>query len=138
MIGEKLLEKVVSLGVPLISKFVKDKDLAAKFEQEWRVLLSNNTHELEKLALEVERDMDAAFQKTVQAELQQNDAYTKRTRPNLARKSGYAAFAYIVFCLATQVTALNNIAIEWSILTILASPILTYMGVRSFDKWGKP
>jgi hypothetical protein len=136
-----LWEKIVDRGGSIISELVTDKDLAAKLEHEFRLQMDNNAHEFRKLEAQAEADMFAAQQKTIQAELHQNDQYTKRTRPVIARRSFYAGLAYV---LLTAIPAggihLGSLAImpwqfEWTVLTLLYSPALTYMGVRGLEKW---
>jgi hypothetical protein len=136
-----LWEKIVDRGGSIISELVTDKDLAAKLEHEFRLQMDNNAHEFRKLEAQAEADMFAAQQKTIQAELHQNDQYTKRTRPVIARRSFYAGLAY-VFLTAIPAGGihLGSLAImpwqfEWTVLTLLYSPALTYMGVRGFEKW---
>ena len=92
-----------------------------------------------QLTQEIERDMFQAQQKTIQAELHQNDLYTKRTRPKIARQSWYVTATYAILSSFLPVLpaswGLQAPVFEWQIFLVLASPALTYMGVRGLDKW---
>ena len=120
----------------IIKERVKDRDLAEKLEHEFRTLIETQGAALKTLAIEAERDADAQQQETIRSELAQSDEYTKRTRPMLARRSWWAVTGYVgVSLISAAVTAIPDVPIEWAVLTVLASPVLTYMGVRTFDKW---
>lgn len=139
-IGEKILGFLsggfAEKGVDLISKVVKDKDLAEKLSHDFRTLCQTQDYELQKLAIEAEQGYEQEITKRVQAEQQSNDAYTKRTRPKIARVSFYFGSAYILAHLvSTMVPAIPVVSIDWSILMAIYSPALAYMGVRSADKW---
>ena len=138
MIGEKIIAAVLDKGLGIIDKFVPDKDLKETLAHQFNTLITTQDHDLEELALEVERDVELAHQATIQAELHQNDQYTKRTRPMLARQSWYGSLGYVATSVMSNlIPAIPILEIEWQILTLLASPVLTYMGVRSLDKWKK-
>lgn len=145
-IVSSLWGKVIDKGGSIIQELVTDKDLAKKLEHEFRALMSTQTHEFKTFELEVERDMYAAQQKTIQAELHQNDVYTKRTRPIIARRSFYAGLGYalltslpsegfVIGFLDWTFATLMPWQFEWAVLSLLYSPALTYMGVRGFEKW---
>lgn len=135
--------KIVDVGGGIISELVTDKDLAKRLEHEFRSQMEGNAAAFKQAELEAETRIFEAQAETIKAELHQNDQYTKRTRPNIARKSFYAGLAY-AFLTALPV---KGIAIpfadavlmpwnfEWSVLMLLYSPALTYMGVRGFEKW---
>ena len=131
----KLLDTVVGKGADLISEFITDKDKAAEFEHKLRLAV------IEDGALErqVEADMFAAQQETIQAELHQSDLYTKQTRPKIARQSWYVTGAYAISGMLIpalpESLGLQAPVIQWEIFLVLASPALTYMGVRGFEKW---
>ncbi len=132
----------------LISEFIPDKDKAAEF-----------VHKFEMATLEdknLERQAEVAFEETmtnrITAELHQSDLKTKRTRPDIARQSWYLTIAYAIFStigapLLAYFTAqtgpdgeaiagiFSEITFLWEVFIAIASPALTYMGVRSFDKW---
>jgi hypothetical protein len=133
----KIIDRVIDKGASLISEFVTDKDQAARLEHEWRSQLSRESHELEKLALEIERDINVSQQATIQAELHQSDLYTKRTRPKIARQSWYIAGSYAL--LAAVLPALpvdwgiGQFEFMWEVFIALAAPAMTYMGVRTVD-----
>jgi hypothetical protein len=123
----------------IIREKVKDQDLAAKLEHELKVLLENKDAELRRLAIESERDADRQHQETIRAELAQSDEYTKRTRPMLARRSWWAVLAYVgAGVISAAATTIPDVPTDWTILTVLASPVLAYMGVRALDKWKLP
>lgn len=131
----KIIDSVVNKGSDLISEFITDKDKAAEFEHKYRLALLED----DQLSRQFEADMFEAQQKTIQAELHQNDQYTKRTRPHIARQSWYITAAYalagtFIPVLPTDL-GLNAPEVQWEIFLVLASPALTYMGVRGFEKW---
>ncbi len=141
-VGE-LLEVVIGKGADIVSKLVKDKDLAERLNHEFRTQMQTDDSTFKELEIAAERDMFEAQQVTIQAELHQNDQFTKRTRPGIARKSFYAG---LVYALLTALPV-GGIGIpftdavimpwqfQWSVLMLLYSPALTYMGVRGFEKW---
>ena len=139
----KLLEVVVGKGADIVSKLVKDKDLAERLKHEFRTQMQADTAEFAALEIAAERDMFEAQQKTIQAELHQNDQYTKRTRPNIARKSFYAGLVYALLTalpvdgigIPFTETTLMPWQFQATVLMLLYSPALTYMGVRGFEKW---
>lgn len=138
-----LIGKIVDKGGDIISKLVTDKDLAKTLEHEFRTQMSQNSADFNTLVVESEERIFAAQQKTIQAELQQNDLYTKRTRPKIATKSFYAGLAYTLL----GALPVDGVAVpfsefiimpwtfDWQVLMLLYSPALTYMGVRGFEKW---
>lgn len=134
-----LLEKVIGVGGGIIKELVQDKDLAKQLDHAFRTQLSLQAAEFKQLELAAERDMFEAQQKTVQAELHQSDLYTKRTRPKIARQSWYITAVYalssMLLPVAPEAWGLGEPAIDWQIFLVLASPALTYMGVRGFEKW---
>ena len=135
----KLLEKVIGVGGKIISELVTDKDLAKQLDHAFRMQISMEAAEFKQLELSAEREMFLAQQKTVQAELHQNDLYTKRTRPKIARQSWYITATYalssMLLPVAPEAWGLGEPSIDWQIFLVLASPALTYMGVRGFEKW---
>lgn len=139
----KLIEKVIGVGGGIISELVTDKDLAKRLDHEFRSMFETHAAEFKQLELQAERDMFEAQQKTIQAELHQNDQYTKRTRPNIARKSFYAGLAYALLTAlpveGVSIPFTDAVLMPWqfqvTVLMLLYSPALTYMGVRGFEKW---
>jgi len=135
--------KIVDKGGSIISELVTDKDLAKRLEHEFRSQMETNSAEFKQAELETETRMFEAQQKTIQAELHQNDQYTKRTRPNIARKSFYAGLAYALLTAlpvaGIAVPFTDAVLMPWqfeaTVLMLLYSPALTYMGVRGFEKW---
>ena len=135
--------KIVDKGGSIISELVTDKDLAKQLEHKFRTQMETNSAEFKQAELETETRMFEAQQKTIQVELHQNDQYTKRTRPIIARKSFYAGLAYALLTslpvdgLAMPFT--DVVLMPWqfqaTVLMLLYSPALTYMGVRGFEKW---
>lgn len=134
-----LWEKIVDKGGSIISELVTDKDLAKKLEHEFKSMMSTQEHEFKTFELEVERSMFEHQQKTIQAELHQNDLYTKRTRPKIARQSWYVTAAYALMStflpMLPEAWELQAPVFQWEMFLVLASPALTYMGVRGFEKW---
>ena len=131
--------KIVDVGGGIISELVTDKDLAKELEHAFRSQMSREAHEFRTMELQAEKEIYEAHQKTVQAELHQSDLYTKRTRPKIARQSWYITATYALSTLlipvAPEVWGLGEPKLEWEVFLVLASPALTYMGVRGFEKW---
>jgi cation transport ATPase len=120
----------------VIDQLVRDKDLADRLKHEFSTLIAQQEHALRMAAVDSEKEADRQQQETIRAELAQSDEYTKRTRPMLARRSWWAVLAYVgAGVISAGVTAIPDVPTDWAILTVLASPVLTYMGVRTFDKW---
>lgn len=138
-----IIEKVIGVGGGIISKLVKDKDLAKQLDHAFRMEMESNSAEFAAMEVEAEARIFEAHQATVQAELQQSDLFTKRTRPSIARKSFYAGLLYALLTalpfdgigIPFTETLIMPWQFEWSVLMLLYSPALTYMGVRGFEKW---
>lgn len=134
-----LLDKIVGVGGGIISELVTDKDLAKELEHAFRSQVSMENAEFKSLELQAEKDMFEAQQKTIQAELHQSDLYTKRTRPKVARQSWYITALYAMagtfLPVLPEEWGLRAPAMQWEMFLVLASPALTYMGVRGFEKW---
>lgn len=136
-----LWSKVVDVGGGIISELITDKDLAKELDHKFRMAMGTQKHEFDTHVLEVEKDMFIAQQETIQAELHQTDLYTKRTRPKIARQSWYVTATYAIMStflpMLPKSLELQAPVFQWEMFLVLASPALTYMGVRGFDKWGK-
>ena len=134
-----LWETIVNKGGDIISELVTDKDLAKELDHAFRTQMETNSAEFKALETQVEADMFKAQQATIQAELHQNDLYTKRTRPKIARQSWYVTAAYALgttfLPMAPVAWGLQVPLLQWEMFLVLASPALTYMGVRGFEKW---
>jgi len=134
-----LWEKIVDKGGDIISELVTDKDLAKQLDHAFRTQMAANSHEFNTLQLQVEDSMFKAQQDTIQAELHQTDLYTKQTRPKIARQSWYVTAAYAIgttfLPMAPATWGLQVPILQWEMFLVLASPALTYMGVRGFEKW---
>jgi len=135
--------KIVDKGGDIISELVTDKDLAKELDHAFRTQMAENSADFKALEVQVEADMFAAQQVTVQAELKQNDLYTKRTRPIIARRSFYAGLAYALLTSLpvdgipipfTEAVVMPWV-FQWEVLMLLYAPALAYMGVRGFEKW---
>jgi hypothetical protein len=134
-----LWEKIVDKGGDIISELVTDKDLSKQLDHAFRTQMAATAHEFKTLELQAEKEIFAAQQETIQAELHQTDLYTKQTRPKIARQSWYVTAAYAIgttFLPMAPVTwGLQVPVLQWEMFMVLASPALTYMGVRGFEKW---
>lgn len=131
----KIIDTIIGKGSDLISEFITDKDKAAEFEHRYRIALLEDG----QLSQEFEKDIYVAHQETIQAELHQSDLYTKRTRPKIARQSWYVTMLYalstMMIPVAPEAWGLGEPKLQWEVFLVLASPALTYMGVRGFEKW---
>jgi len=134
-----LWSKVVDVGGGIISELVTDKDLAKELDHAFRTQMASQKHEYDTEVLRTETEIFKAQQVTVQAELHQTDLYTKRTRPKIARQSWYITAIYalssMLLPVAPESWGLGEPVIDWQIFLVLASPALTYMGVRGWEKW---
>ena len=153
---------VVDKAMGMIDKLIPDKDLAMNIKAQLETLKVVHEHELdvglqalEKARLESETAIQLAQQTTFQAEVNQSDIYTKQTRPKIARTSFYISAVYGISCFVsdfivkmvqtfshpstpeaiTFLGTLHGITFQWEIYIAIASPALTYMGVRSLDVW---
>lgn len=131
----KIIDTIIGKGSDLISEFITDKDKAAEFEHRYRIALLEDS----QLSQEFEKDIYVAHQQTIQAELHQSDLYTKRTRPKIARQSWYITSIYALSTMLIPVVpeawGLGEPSLQWEVFLVLASPALTYMGVRGLEKW---
>lgn len=161
---EGLLTTIADKAGNIIDQLVRDKDLAEQLKHNLSVQELGQDHEVQMAFIQADRDVELAVQETAQAEQAQNDRYTKRTRPKLARKSFNLAAFYTFWsvidgfvihlftwwgvdrwdlsaeqqaALAEQVQALQ-IDFSWGVFIGLASPVLAYMGIRGFEKWKNP
>lgn len=161
-IGNIFTGGVVDKAIALIDKFVPDKDLAQNLKAQLETLRMVQDHELEMARislegkqLESETAIQVEQQKTFQAEVNQADLFTKRTRPKLARRSfnlaaGYAILTFVSDFIVNLVqtfshpttpeqvawlSGLHGVPFNWEAFLVVASPALSYMGVRSFDIW---
>lgn len=121
----------------IIDKRIPDRDLATKLNHELSVLVTTQEHEARQAILQAEQQFEAELTKRVQADAASGDPYTQRTRPMIARQSWYAGCGYIAVSVVSQLVPqyVAMIVLDWGILMAIYSPALTYMGVRSFDKW---
>lgn len=135
-----LWERIVDKGAELISEVVTDKDLATQLTHEFRLRMGMQQHEYKMAAQQAEQEMFEAQQETIQAELHQSDLYTKRTRPKVARQSWYitalyAAVSTVIIPAMPETVGIKPVVFHWEVFLVLASPALTYMGVRGFEKF---
>ena len=133
ILGGGLGEKIAGI----IDKRIPDRDLATKLNHELSVLVTTQEHEARQAILQAEQQFEAELTKRVQADAASGDPYTQRTRPMIARQSWYAGCGYIAVSVVSQLVPqyVTTIMLDWGILMAIYSPALTYMGVRSFDKW---
>jgi hypothetical protein len=136
----------------IIDKRVPDRDLATKLAHDVTVLVTTKEHEAKQAAVEAEQRFEEEVTKRAQADAASGDPYTQRTRPMIARQSWYAGCGYIAVSVVSKLASpylpteiLEQgvlvlrpgpvVELDWGILMAIYSPALTYMGVRSFDKW---
>ena len=135
----KIIERVIGVGGDIIKELVQDKDLVKQLDHAFRTQLSMEGATYKQLELTAEKEMFISQQETVRAELHQNDLYTKRTRPKIARQSWYVTALYalsgMIIPAFPESWGVQAPVIQWEIFLVLASPALTYMGVRGFEKW---
>lgn len=140
--------------VGLFKEKVQDKDLAAQLEHDARTLVAGFEHDIESRLIDAEQDYEREVTKRVEAEQSSNDTYTKRTRPKIARLSFYSGVGYIFLHVLTtvvspyvQVDVYDQalmamvpsvgpvVPLYPTLLGMIFSPALAYMGVRSWDKF---
>ena len=148
-IGTKILD-VLSGGIggkifDTIDKLVPDKDLRETLKGALDMKRLTGDIDLEKVAIEAERDTQLAIEQTHQAALNQSDLSTKRARPDIARSSWRLCWFYTVSTIGSQVLEvfveaifdvdMPTVAFDPVIFGTIAGPALWYMGMRGFDKW---
>ena len=133
-IGEKI--------VGTIDKFVTDKDLKAQLTHALSMAELTGEMDLERIEIEANRDMQLQIEQTHQVALNQNDLYTKRTRPKIARQSWALCAGYMILTILGGglmdpfVDAdLSTLKFDPVVFGTLASPAFWYMGMRGLDKW---
>jgi len=114
------------------------------------VKLAELESNIEMVKIQAERDVQVAQEETHQAALNQNDLYTKQTRPKIARQSWGAALSYAVLTVFGQLGGsvynanieagskaleLAMISFDPLVFGTLAGPAVWYQGMRSIDKW---
>ena len=95
--------------------------------------------ELARIAANKETTLHQQTQQTIQNGDNASDEYVRRTRPQMARQSGYITFAYVL--LMELLAAFGKGAgANFDIAALLVSPLIGYMGLREIGKWrdGKP
>ena len=125
-----------------IDKLVPDRDLAKTLKHQLSMTELVGSIDLQKIEMEAERDMQIEIEKTHQAALNQNDLYTKRTRPKIARQSWLLCAGYTLLTIGGGgmldpfiVADLSTLRFDPVVFGTLASPAFWYMGMRGFDKW---
>lgn len=98
--------------------------------------------EVERSRLAAQTAQHAETQATARVEAASEDAYVRRTRPGMARKSfwlsvGYAFAAGVAFPVLNVMHGWQLPAVDSWILGALLSPALSYMGVRSIDAFSR-
>jgi len=142
-IGTKIVDFLaggfVDKAMGVVDKLVVDKDLKVQLKAALEKQLALQGHERDIAAIEAEKEIELAIQATHQTDLNQADLYTKRTRPKIARQSWYLTMFYGAYTIvAPAFPEVPQIGFMWEMFVAMASPALTYMGVRSFDKWKVP
>lgn len=98
--------------------------------------------EVEKARIAGDTTQHAETQATARAEAASQDAYVRRTRPGMARKSFWLSVVY-AFATGVAFPVLNAMhgwqlpAVDSWILGALLAPALSYMGVRSIDAFSR-
>lgn len=108
--------------------------------------------ELERIALEKEKDIRAYYAKTLELQLSDlesahkeqqetirngdnaTDQYVRRTRPFMARISFFVGSSYIVLMEILKAFNVSSSGASYELASILLSPCLAYMGFRTWDK----
>ena len=124
----------------IVAKHVGDKDLATKIAGDFQNLLANNEQALKLALIDQDKEADTQQQETIRAELAQTDEYTKRTRPMLVRRSWWVSAGYVGISVASNLLVMyvHPIQVDWSILTLLMSPVLTYFAVNQQMGFARP
>lgn len=153
---------VIDKAIDLVDKLVPDRDLAQNLKAQLETLRLTQLHEIDLARIELEKVHETsesaiviAQQATFQAEVNQSDLYTKQTRPKIARRSFNISALYGMLCFLSDfvvrmvqtfshpsdkatiewLNSLQGVQFHWEVFIAIASPALTYMGVRSFDVW---
>lgn len=129
---EKLSSELAKLPPETLIEFEKVKVHLAEIERD---------REANRLTAETAQHV--ATQDTARTEAKSEDAYVRRTRPGLARKSAYVTFGYAIASgvlfpiLNATLEAVKLPGPDAYIIAALFAPCLTYMGVRSIDAFSK-
>lgn len=88
-------------------------------------------------------------QKTARVEQKHGDTYVKHTRPKMARWAGIAGTTYVFLfellaaisrIIAQLIPSATEVVLSgarWDIALMLYTPLLSYMGVRTIDRFSK-
>ena len=134
-----LVEAVGNLAEPRAHAYLKDQ-LATLPPAQQQALLAMQTKlesikaEREKNRLQFEHQVHQETQTTIRHGDTDGNPYVKETRPLLARLSTYGALLYVFLCQGLSVAGEGS-GVDWAVLSAIYSPALTYMGMRTADKF---
>lgn len=128
---EKLAAEMAKLPAETLLEFERVKVRLAEIEKD---------RESNRLAADTAQH--AATQETARTEAQSQDAYVRRTRPGLARKSAYVTFGYalvtgVLFPAANAIAGYTLPGPDAWIISALFAPCLSYIGARSIDAFSQ-
>jgi hypothetical protein len=119
------------------------RDAITDLPPEHQLELARIQYQAENEALRIETERELARLRDRQAEHEQTqttirqgdvaeDTYIRRTRPGMARGSCWGALAY-VFAFELLGAFGKGGGASWELAAFLASPALTYLGLRTLD-----
>lgn len=79
----------------------------------------------------------AQTQETIRNGDNSEDKDIRMVRPNMAKQSWYATITYIAIMEFGRAAELHNMPVVVEVAMMLSAPAWAYLGLRSWDKWGK-
>jgi hypothetical protein len=146
LLGEGLGSFAEKIG-GVVDRFVHSKDEKAQFMLEMEKLLQQRDSEIEKT---IQKELDTAA-RVIEAEMNQDDKYTKRTRPTivyaglamfilnsvvLPKLAVLAAFMSDPTSQAIIIEALQPVAIDPTFILSWGGVVAIYAGGRTLEKRG--
>ncbi|WP_299001711.1 hypothetical protein [uncultured Shewanella sp.] len=138
----------------LTERVTKTTHPQMELEQALKTMPSENLLKLQNIAKELDvtkaridadkaaRTLQSAetLHQQTQATVQNGDnaagEYVRQTRPKMARFSGYSGALYIIITELCAVLDKSDGA-SWELASILLTPLLTYMGLRTADAFSR-
>ncbi len=79
----------------------------------------------------------AQTQETIRNGDNSEDKDIRMVRPNMAKQSWYATITYIAIMEFGRAFGWHNMPVVIEVAMMLSAPAWAYIGLRSWDKWGK-
>lgn len=123
-------KQLASLAAKDSATLLKLEEIVKRDEADLRM----HHRETMRMQLEDQQHEHSTTQATIQSGDNATDEYVRRTRPKMARESWWAT---ILYCVCAELLGAYDIGegANVYIAGVLSSPALTYMGVRTMDKF---